>query len=141
MRYGTCSSLCDCCCRYCQKTWDDCDCGGGDPDLSPEDLSDRCAPASVEENAEGAWLRLTHEAARVRGIVRRAAERSKVPFVKAWLRDDPHGKWEVRVVELLKEARSHPMFPTMSDDAVDQEVATMLSYLAVTALLREKRKK
>ncbi len=77
---------------------------------------------------------------RARTIVRLAADTTKTPFAKAWLRDDPHGKWEQRADRLLQQASEHPAFPSMGDDKVNREVATVLSYLVLEALLRDKKR-
>lgn len=77
---------------------------------------------------------------RARTIVRLAADTTKTPFAKAWLCDDPHGKWEQRADRLLEEASQHPSFPSMTADKVNHEVATMLSYLVLEALLRSKKR-
>ncbi len=73
---------------------------------------------------------------RLRSIVKLAAERSEITSVKSWLHDDPHGKWEQRAGELLNDAQGHPAFPSMSTEAVNGEIATVIGLLAVETTLR-----
>lgn len=74
---------------------------------------------------------------RIRRIVKLAAKEST--SARAWLTNDEFGTWEKTAGEYLDKALANPLSKTMTDEAIDAEVAGMLAFLALEALLRDAR--
>lgn len=69
---------------------------------------------------------------RARRIVRRAAKLS--PSARSWLLADERGTWERMALEYLEKAAANPIAATMTEDAIDGEIASVLVLLALEAL-------
>jgi hypothetical protein len=91
---------------------------------------------------------LLFDPSRPRQIVELAASRVKNPSTKSWLRNDERGTWEntaKRYLERVPEILAAKNLQ-MTDEQIDDEIATMLSVSALEATLanaikHKKRKK
>lgn len=73
----------------------------------------------------------------VRGVVRAASERTKIPMVKAWLFDDGKGFWEKEALNLLTSEETHTRAVALgitTDTELRDVVSDRLVYLALTAV-------
>lgn len=77
--------------------------------------------------------------ARIRRIIKLAAK--EAPSARSWLINDEFGGWERRVGEYLDRAAENPAAKTMTEEAIDEEIATMIALLALEALLRDATKR
>jgi len=79
---------------------------------------------------------------RPRRIVKLAASRVRASQAKSWLKNDEEGTWERRAKELL--ARAPALIAEknlqMSEEDVDDEIASILQISALEALLARAKK-
>ena len=73
---------------------------------------------------------------RLRTIVRLAASMTEISFAKAWLLDDPQGKWEMRALKLLETVQQSPSYNDMTSIDINEGIATALTFLAVESIYR-----
>ena len=71
-------------------------------------------------------------------VRRRAADITEDPFTSSWLRSDERGTWEAKISSFVDEHQA--TFDEHEEQAV-AEAATYFSLMALTALLRNKRRK
>lgn len=77
---------------------------------------------------------VNHQTARA--VVRRAAQRTKDPQIKEWLRSDPEGTWETMAMGALKEGLPKGRQAGMSDDAVIDAAANFIKLQALETARR-----
>jgi hypothetical protein len=72
-----------------------------------------------------------------------AAEDTKDPSTKSWLRNDEEGTWEHRAKELLDKAPDIIAAKnlTMTDEQIDEEIASILKMSALEAMLAHAKKR
>lgn len=83
-------------------------------------------------------------ASEVRDIVRNASKRTKIPEVKDWLFKDEKGVWEKEARRLLTDEETQGRFVAAgiaTDEEFRDEVTSHLTYLALTATIRNVERK
>jgi hypothetical protein len=77
---------------------------------------------------------------RARKIVRLASTYVKDPSTKSWLLADERGSFEKDAKDLLVKSAARAAELGMSADQVDAEIANLLGYRALTAMLEHQTK-
>lgn len=78
---------------------------------------------------------------RARRIVRLASTHVKDPYTRAWLLADERGTFEKEAKEYLTKTAARAAELGMSEPQVDDEIATRLGLLALTARLENQTKR
>jgi hypothetical protein len=91
-----------------------------------------------QEMAEASTRPLS--AHRINRIVVLASKQVKNPMAKDWLLKDEEQTWRKAVVSLFGEAKKSPKFAEVSDKQVDEEIANMLAYSVLTAIMNAKKR-
>jgi hypothetical protein len=72
---------------------------------------------------------------RARQIVALASTKTRTRFVKTWLKLDEFGAWERHATQLLETTSAKAAELKMTEASVNDEIATMLAYLAAQTAL------
>ncbi len=100
--------------------------------------------AAVEETVElltASDVLLDADKARANKILRRAINLAKNPMAKEWLRDGKaSGTWIRTAADLLERSAAKAAELGLSEADVDDQVASMLAWMALSAILRDAKK-
>lgn len=78
---------------------------------------------------------------RARKIVKLAAKKTKIKSVKHWLEFDERGVWEKEARHLIEKTSEKAKTAGWNDEAVDDQIADYLVFLALEATLKDAKKR
>ena len=94
----------------------------------------------MTETAAVAVRRLETIQMRARRIVKLAATKTTVEYLRTWFLRDERGGWEKDAIRLIDTSAARATELKLTDDEVDEQCALMLVYLGLSALEKNLKK-